>query len=194
MKNLAGVKDCDKDIRKELNKAQAEIKEVYDNKSEVPYNLIGVVGDWELRRLWYYWSARPIEGKSNGLPLDIALEMHNKKYPSEMFEDCNIEIYGSAIRAGGDGSARSPHEGYASQPIYNKEFIDECRALGVKIVSQKSMGIGEDEKEYPELNYGQISDLCNEGKIKSKRYVDCYHIDTQEGLNEFVRVIKSLNQ
>lgn len=193
MKNLAGVKGCDDDIRKELTKAKAEIKHVSDNKSEVPYTLIGVVGNWELRRLWYYWSARPIEGSGcHGLPLDIALKLHNKKYPSEMFEDCEVENYGTVIRAGGDGGARSPHEGYCSQPIYNKEFIDECRALGVKIISQKSIGMGDDEKEYPDLNYGQISDLCNEGKIKAKRYVNCYHIDTQEGLNEFVRCIKAV--
>jgi hypothetical protein len=192
MKNLAGAKDCDKDIQKELTKAQAEIKEVSDNTSEVPYTLMGIVGNWELRRLWYYWSARPIKGKSHGLPLDVALKLHNKKYPSEMFEDCDIENYGSVIRAGGDAGATSPDIGYASQPINNAEFITECRALGVKIISQKSIGWGTDETEYPELNYGQISDLCNEGKIKAKRYVDCYHIDSQEGLNEFVRTIKEL--
>lgn len=185
MKNLAGVQDCDKDIRKELTKAKVEIKEVHDNKSEVPYTLIGVVGDWELRRLWYYWSARPIKGSNcHGLPLEVALKLHNKYYPSEMFDDCDIERYGDVVRAGGHAGGISPDD-YVGQPIYNAELIAECKALGLPI---KKI----DETEYINLSYGKISNLCNEGKIKAKRYVNCYHIDSQEGLNEFVRCIKSV--
>lgn len=192
MKNLAGVKDCDKDIRKELTKAKVEIKEVHDNKSEVPYTLIGVVGDWELRRLWYYWSARPIKKSGcHGLPLDVALKLHNKKYPSEMFDDCDIENYGDVVRAGGHAGGISPDD-YVGQPIYNAELVAECKALGIETHSLKSMGLGDDETEHPKLNYGEMAKLCNEGKIKAKRYVNCYHIDTQEGLNEFVRCIKAV--
>jgi hypothetical protein len=40
-----------------------------------------------------------------------------------------------------------------------------------------------------DLSYGEISKLCNEGKLIADRYIDCYHIDDQVGLVEFAKVI-----
>jgi len=55
MKNLAGNRDCDKYIRDELERAGIEIVYVELADSEVPYRLIGKLGDITFRRAWYYW-------------------------------------------------------------------------------------------------------------------------------------------
>ena len=135
MKNLAGVKECDKFIQIELKKANIPIERIELDGSEVPYTLIGELKNWKFRRRWYYWCAST--DKKNQLPLSVALEMHNKKYPDEMFDHGEeFGIYGRSIRVGGHCGCLSPED-------YNVTYL--------------------------------------------------YHIDTQEGLNEFARVLSSLN-
>ena len=139
MKNLAGFKDCDEYIKIELEKAKLTPVEQSLSDSEVPYKLFGKVGNWTLKRAWYYWMAST---EDDGLPIDIALEMHNKKYPDEMYDEyCTNRVYGDLIRVGGHCGSPSPDE------------------------------------------FGGRSG-----------FVTSYHIDSQEGLNEFVRVIKELNK
>lgn len=41
-----------------------------------------------------------------------------------------------------------------------------------------------------DTTYGNLSKLCDEGTIDLPRFVDNYHIDSQEGLNLFVETIK----
>ena len=159
MINLAGERNADKYILEELHLAGIPSVKVDTSKSEVPYSFVGKIGEWTFRRLWYYWSAS-VEDKSKGLPLEIALELHNKKHPT------NGEPLGDIIRAGGHAGGISPDD-YVSHPIYNAELIAECKALGIEIQSAKSIGFGEDETEYPKLNYGEMAKLCNEGKIKA---------------------------
>lgn len=134
MKNLAGNKESNKFIQVELEKAKIPFEKLNKPKGECQYTLIGKLKNWTFTRAWYYWIAQTNE--DNALPLSIALEMHNKKYPDEMF-DHNQQMgkYGNSIRVGGHCGCPSPEE-------YN--------------------------------------------------VTDCYHIDTQEGLNEFVRVLNSI--
>lgn len=190
MKNLAGDNNADETILEELYLAGIKAIKVDKSTGEVPYSYIGKVGKWTFRRLWYYWSARVEEADINGLkvgmPLEMAMELNNRKHPTNT--NC---ILGCEIRAGGHAGGISPDD-YISQPIYNAEFIEECKELGIEMQSMKSMGLGEDEKEYPKLNFGEIAKLCNEGKIKSERFVDCYHIDTLIGLLEFAKTIDSI--
>lgn len=169
MKNLAGVKTCDETIRKELTKAGAEILSIDLTRSEVPYTLIGKVGSWTLTRAWYYWVARPIEG-AKGMPLSAATEMHNKKYPSEMFDEDTYSIYGHSIRVAGHCGCPPPEE-WAMLDM--DVLVPQVEALGIT-----------------DTTYGNLAKLLNEGVLKGDRYVDCYHIDSQEGLNEFVRTVK----
>jgi hypothetical protein len=49
-----------------------------------------------------------------------------------------------------------------------------------------------DEKNITDRTYGNLAKLLDEGVLTGERFVKSYHIDTQEGLNEFVRVVKSL--
>jgi len=55
MKNLAGVEECDRDIRSELTRACIDIEEVPKGNSEVPYTLEGRLGALTFHRAWYYW-------------------------------------------------------------------------------------------------------------------------------------------
>lgn len=137
MKNLAGNLNCDKYIQIELSKAGIDIKQIENVESEVPYSIIGKLGNWSFKRARYYWVAYT-EGK--GIPLNKALEMYNKKYPDEMFDhEQEFGIYGNSIRSGGHCGCPSPDK------------------------------------------YGQ-----------DNGYVKSYHIDSQEGLNEFVRVLNDI--
>lgn len=184
MKNLAGVEEADKTILEELYLAGIPSVKVEKEKTEVPYSYIGKIGNWEFRRAWYYWVAS-VPDKQKGLPLKKALELHYKKHPTD-----EEQILGNLIRSGGHCGCPPPDE-YGAQPIYDETFVAECKSIRAKTISLKSMGLGEDETEYPDLNYGEVSELCNEGKLKAERYVNCYHIDDQIGLNEFVKTIKA---
>jgi hypothetical protein len=174
MKNLAGVKTADEKIRQELIKAGAEIIEVpSDGFHEVPYTIMGKVGNWTLWRAWYYWVATPTE-RTMGLPLPAAKVMHEKAYPSEMFDDETYEIYGDAIRVAGHCGCPPP---------------EEWAMLDIKVLKPQMEKLG-----ITDSTYGNLAKLLNEGVLKGERYIDCYHIDSQEGLNEFVRTIKQVDK
>ena len=177
MKNLAGDKEADKTILEELYLAGIEAVKVELGDSEVPFSYVGKIGNWKLRRAWYYWVAE-VEEITNGLPLKEAMELHFKKHPTN-----ESEILGNFIRCGGHCGCPSPDE-YGAQPIYNEELDEKLKALGCEEIEFQG-------KKYVSANVGQISEFCNEGKLDVERYVDCYHIDTQIGLLEFA---KSLNK
>ncbi len=188
MKNLAGVEDADKYILEELYLAGIEAVRIKTATGEVPYSFVGKIGRWKLERRWSYWSVF-VEKKDKGLQLDKAEALYGKKHPTD-----KDVILGNIIRAGGDCTSPSPKESYVAQPIYNAEFVAECKSIGIPTRSLKSMGLGEDETEYPDLNVGEIAKLCNEGKIKAERYVNVYHIDEQIGLKEFASFLKSVGE
>jgi hypothetical protein len=179
MINLAGNKDADEHITEELYLAGIEaINQKSDG--EVPYTIVGRIGKWRLYRAWYYWVAS-VENDEDGLPLTVALKLHNTPHPIK-------KIMGETIRSGGHGGSPSPDE-YGAQPIYNDELDEQLIKLGYKKEYCSFM-----KKSYIHINVGEVSRLCNEGKLTVERYVDCYHIDDQIGLNEFAKTIKSLNE
>lgn len=55
MKNLAGDKRADQYIKDELERARIPILSVPLTKDEVPYTLVGQLGDFTFTRAWYYW-------------------------------------------------------------------------------------------------------------------------------------------
>lgn len=99
---------------------------------------------------------------------------------------------GKIIRSGGNCVCPPPDE-YGAQPI-RSELVAECKKNGFPTTSLKAMGYSEDETEYADLNVGEVSKLCNEGKLMVERYVDCYHVDEQIGLNELASVLKNLSK
>lgn len=169
MQNLAGVRGCDKTIAEELMTAGAEIVK-QDARGEVPYSIIGKVGKWKLTRAWYYWVARPEDDeRSSGLPLPYANEMHFKPYPP-LLDAGKGSHYGDYIRVDGHAGCPPPDE-WAM--LDHNELMPQIEKLGIT-----------------DTTYGNLAKLLNDGTLKGDRYVDCYHIDSQEGLNEFVRTIK----
>jgi hypothetical protein len=179
MKNLAGDKDADKFVREELWLAGIPMENEV-SKGEVPYNTIGKINGWTFRRAWYYWIVSIPDGEK-GLPLDIAMELHLRKNPTD-----DSEIMGNSIRSGGHCGCPSPKE-YGAQPIYDEELNNKLMALGYKMKKTK---IGDKEIEYIPITVGEISELCNEGKLTVERYVNSYHVDNQIGLNMLAEVLK----
>lgn len=179
MKNLAGVKDADITIKEELYLAGIPIVKTERSTGEVGYSFVGKIGVWTFTRAWYYWVVRP-DKDSNGLSLDIAMELHNRKHPVK------DEILGDTVRSGGHAGGISPDD-YVSQPVYNDELDLKLEALGYKKEYSDLI-----KRDYIPINYGEVAELCKTGKLVVDRFVDCYHIDEQIGLNEFAKLIKSL--
>jgi hypothetical protein len=129
MINLAGKEDCDNHIRVELTKAFIPIVEVEKDLRhyEVPFTLIGKLGDFTFKRLWYYWV---VKGK---VPMAAAKEMYAN--PNGVKD----------VRVAGHCGCPPPEE-WARNDKYEKDPVNG--------------------------------------------FVDSYHIDTQEGLNMFVQVLR----
>ena len=70
MRNLAGRKDCDRFIRKELNKASIPIVARDLSKREVPASIAGQLGPFSFERAWFYWAVR------GPLPLHVARKLY----------------------------------------------------------------------------------------------------------------------
>jgi hypothetical protein len=85
MINLAGNKDCDEQVVKELNLASISIHRFYEPlNNEVPTRIMGYLGAWTFTRAWYYWVAEaPF---AHGVPKHIAIEF-NKKWFSDVRVD-----------------------------------------------------------------------------------------------------------
>lgn len=123
MKNLAGVPECDVDIRQELEASGIEIVEVGRSPSEVPFSLAGKQGNWMFKRAWYYWIATASEGK--GIPENEAEKL-------------------------------------------NAKWFSEVRVIGF-------------------MGGTQVKDW-----LSAQHTIDCYHIDTQKGLNAFADLVRTL--
>lgn len=180
MINLAGKKNCDETILEELYLANIPAIKCEQSTGEVPYSYVGKIGNWTFKRLWYYWSVS-VGDKELGLPLKDALELHNKKHPTK------DSILGNLIRCGGHAGAPSPDE-YGAQPIYNEALTEALVALGYEKKFYEDT-----YKSYVSITVGEVSELCNSGKLNVERYVNIYHIDEQIGLNEFAKVVATLN-
>jgi hypothetical protein len=179
MENLAGNKEADRFIKEELYLAGIPQIEIGRTQSEVPYTIIGRLGNWTFRRAWYYWVAS-VENPKDGLLLAKAVALHEKPHPT----DDKKKILGNVIRSGGHCGCPSPAE-YGASPVYDEDLDKQLIALGYKKRRFESINI-----EGWDLPNGEIRKLCEEGKLKVERYVDSYHIDDQVGLNEFVKAIK----
>lgn len=176
MKNLAGNEKADETIQEELYLAGIPVISCIQSRGEVPYTLVGRIGPWLLRRAWYYWVAE-VPDRKMGLPLQKAMELHNKKHP---VLGC---ILGKVIRSGGHCGCPSP-DVYGAEPIYDEDLDNQLEALGYKKKYCDFL-----KRDFVDITVGEISKICNEGKLSSERYVTCYHIDDLVGLAEFAKFI-----
>ncbi len=70
MKNLAGVATCDEDIRRELARSYIDAVDIKRGNTEVPYSVIGKLGDMTFKRGWCYWVV------NCRVPLEIARALY----------------------------------------------------------------------------------------------------------------------
>lgn len=156
MINLAGNLAADERIQEELILANIDLITGEKNTGEVPYTIMGKLGDWKFKRAWNYWIARAPDGK--GLPLEIASSVHEQDYPIQGLNQ--PKKYGEVIRV--TGNCMCPHPSQWAFPT--ERSLDE----GSKVSG----------KNWRQINYGNLAKLLNEGSIPGQRFVNLYHIDT----------------
>lgn len=175
MENLASSCYADNSIFSELLGAGIPEVNVPRNKGVVSYTLMGKLGGWDFKRDWIYWVATAKEG--DGLPLKVANELHNKTYPPNGDDSPSMfrkpQIYGEVILVDGIKEI-SPFAWALKNEMANYEKL---RAQGIEVASTE-----------------ELARFCKEGLIKDYGSVRLYHVYTQEGLNEFARVVESLHQ
>ena len=192
MINLAGNEEADEQIQEELYLAVIEPVRGEKSRGEVPYSITGKLGDWKFARAWYYWMASASGGK--GLPLEVAAQMHEKKYP--IIGERQPKNYGQVIRVAGHCGCPHPRE-------WAKHFDEEGKQLILDPTHKY-------EKQFDVLLEQKAvlacSKLVNDLRtikfntryvptldgVVAKSVVDSYHIDEQLGLNEFARVLREL--
>lgn len=177
MKNLIGNLFADNSIIKELNEAGIIILKVPQiplSTPEVTYSRIGKLAEWTFIRKHGYWQATASKGL--GLSLDIAQKLSEKEYPHSNI----VDKYGQVIRVKGLDNGKLPDE---HQMIFS--------SIGYLIKSPP------DETEQQifyalldKFSVFQTIWLTSEIPEDARLVIPSYHIDTQDGLNEFARVIR----
>jgi hypothetical protein len=112
--------------------------------------------------------------------LHDAFRLYNRQHPT-----LQSEILGKRIRCDGDCRGVSPDT--CAMPVMDVELENQLLSLGYKKERIGDMG------SFFKLSNADITSLCNDGKLEVERYINLYHIDTQVGLNEFVKFIKELD-
>jgi hypothetical protein len=194
--NLAGNQDADKYIIEELTLADIELVRGTLTRSEVPYIITGRLHDWTFERGWKYWVA---EAKpAYGLPLDIAIRLHEKEYPipgnlhPAPYSNKKQMTYGQVVRVAGHCGCPHPREWAHHYDAEGREvFVDP-------------QGKIEQEREKFLKSHAQIFDADDIRELRDARYVRSiddaiiersvmgfYHIDTQLGLKELADAIRA---
>ena len=96
MKNLAGNKDCDADIKKELTEAGVYFEEyefLRKGSGEVPSAILAYLNGWVFKRAWYYWV---VSSENNLLLFENADKLHEK--------------FGKEVRVDGHCGCPAPRE------------------------------------------------------------------------------------
>lgn len=165
MKNLAGDMDCDEVIRKELEEARIEIvQHPKQLQNEVPATLTGQLAHKGGIKFTFVraWYYWVVHGE---VPLKVAQKM----YADPMGK--------KDVRVAGHCGCPPP-----------EEWAFPKTEVLVKLGIYKPP---DDEHPYGQTpTYGELAKMCNSGEIKASRYVETYHIDSQEGLNLFVKTMK----
>ncbi len=130
------------------------------------YSTTGKLRDWVFKRTDCYWIvSAPIV---KGLPLKVAIKLHEKKYPIN--GAYSPKIYGEVVRTVGHAGGSDPRSWAKPDPDKYERVIQNSRK---------------------KIKFKTLEELTN---ILSKKHVplfiDCYHIDNQVGLNEFAKTIK----
>jgi len=164
MKNLAGVPMCDIDIAEELKTAGITLVDVPLSRGEVPYRIEGRFANFTFWRAWYYWVVKGL------VPLHVAQE-----------------LYADPV-----GKKDVRVDGHCGCPPPEKPWIHFRDASGVLLVPQDQYDefVRVFKDEVPEIMKRQNFRFSDDPGKEGKPYVECYHIDSQEGLNLFIATLK----
>lgn len=177
MQNLARSKDCDEQTRKdcddqvrlELLAANINVVEHEPNQSEVPTIFHGELHGWTFYRAWYYWIATPTDSM-NGLPLDIAEQLHEK--------------YGQEVRVAGHCACPPPVEWAAHfTPDGKQVVVDPDGEEEAQFVRFLDKGLFGEEVLDKHMFVTDLNDVEHISVITS------YHIDTLDGLLAFTETL-----
>ena len=169
MENLAGNKDCDRIIERELNRAKINVVNGERSNGEVPASITGELKGFTFQRAWYYWV---VKGK---LSLSVAQRLHQDPVGKE------------DIRVNGDCGCPAPEGGYICWystegnqllPLTDKQEIEEIKADGCLS--------GYLNEEYKNCLFVEDPSAVGNGFVKS------YHIDSEVGLRIFAEAVHSL--
>lgn len=155
-------------IKQELDIANIDVVCNFNmiEHSEIPTHITGKLYNFTFERYWKYWV---VEGF---IPLELAQEIYN------------TDIGKKYIRAGGHGEGLPPETQTKLINAFNKRYI---------IDDDKFEKYCDDCKEAPNV----VKDIqekfikrseCFEYDIKS--YILSYHIDTQEALTSFSKILR----
>jgi hypothetical protein len=174
MENLAGRLDCDRVIKRELEKAKIDVVQHPGHfKLEVPASVTGKLGEFTFQRKWNYWE---VKGK---VPLEAA---------KEMFIDPNGR---EDVRVDGFAGGCLPPERKA-------EHYDADGKRLLPLTVEVDLRRLEDGADY------LLKKMCKDmrdssrfvedpAKEAARSVVTLYHIDTQEGLNLFTQTLRKYN-
>jgi hypothetical protein len=168
MQNLAGNKDCDRVIERELSIARINIKKVEPDPvhHEVPYTLEGELGKFTFHRAWYYWVAK------GPMPLKNALELYADPAGAH---DVRVAGHCGCPPPEAPWITWRDNEGNELIQMNQKAKIDEYLAKG--FINPEQMK-GQVFSEHPEKGHG---------------FVDSYHIDSEVGLRLFADMIRKID-
>lgn len=164
MQNLAGNEKADKYIRQELERARIPIKDTEPHGGEVPYTIIGQLGDLTFTRAWYYWVV------NGNVPLEVA---------QELFAD---PVGVTDIRVAGHCGCPPPEE-------YTEWLTDD----GKKIYPAEQQAEWErivKAHDFMQAEKDGIIFADDPVAHGARAFVTSYHIDSEVGLRIFVDTLK----
>lgn len=171
MQNLAGNKDCDREIRRELARARIDVVEGGgDGKHEVPATVTGKLRGWTFKRAWYYWVA---EGQ---LPLAVAQQLY-----ADPIGKTDIRV-----------------AGHCGCPPPEYPWLAYFDADGVQLLHDPD---GEEARlavDFVEKGFLKVEQMAGKRFVTdaaaaaARVVVESYHIDSEAGLRLFADTLRAL--
>ena len=165
MENLAGDKNCDLQIEKELTRCGIEVVRDQPQEGEVPSSLRGKLGSFDFFRAWYYWAV------SGSVPLEVAQELYTDP------------VGKTDIRVTGHCECPPPEEPWITWRTND----------GHTVVKQSVKKQFEELIEARLLQKSTLDEYIfsdDPASIGASAYVESYHIDSEVGLRLFADTLK----
>jgi hypothetical protein len=164
MINLAGVEDCDRYIRKELERCRILTFDVPRTTGEVAFTVEGRLGGFEFRRAWTYWVVR------GRMPLHIA----NKLYADPIGKD--------DIRVAGHCGCVGPVEPWIT---WLGENGKQLATMADKRQFERMEAIHRNMEEVL-----KTYEFVEDPTLVGKPFIMSYHIDSEAGLRIFADMVR----